>query len=115
VVAVSLTKKIGFVVIDPFVETHEVDENDNAQVKAVAALWREVARRCDCAVVLVHHTGKPPAAAPDGWVGSLSASRGASSLAGVARIVRTLFCMSERDAEKLGLAPEDRHRWVRLD
>jgi hypothetical protein len=23
--------------------------------------------------------------------------------------------MSERDAEKLGLAPEDRHRWVRLD
>jgi hypothetical protein len=23
--------------------------------------------------------------------------------------------MSERDAEKLGLAPDDRHRWVRLD
>ena len=106
---------IGLLVVDPFVETHAVDENDNAQVKAVAALWREVARRCDCAVVLVHHTGKPPAAAPDSWVGSLSASRGASSLAGVARIVRTLFSMSEKDAERLGIPPEERHRWVRLD
>jgi len=106
---------IGLLVVDPFVETHEVDENDNAQIKAVAVMWREIARRCDCAVVLVHHTGKPPAAAPDAWAGSLSASRGASSLGGVARIVRTLFGMSERDADKLGLPPEDRHRWVRLD
>jgi hypothetical protein len=106
---------IGLLIVDPFVETHAVDENDNAQVKAVAALWREVARRCDCAVVLVHHTGKPPAAAPDSWVGSLSASRGASSLGGVARIVRTLFSMSEKDAERIGIPPEERHRWVRLD
>lgn len=106
---------IGLLVVDPFVQTHAVDENDNVQVKAVAALWREIARRCDCAVVLVHHTGKPPAAAPDSWVGSLSASRGASSLGGVARIVRTLFSMSEKDAERLCLPPEDRHRWVRLD
>jgi hypothetical protein len=29
--------------------------------------------------------------------------------------MRTLFPMSERDADKLGLPPEDRHRWVRLD
>lgn len=108
-------ESIGLLVVDPFVETHAVDENDNAQVKAVAALWREVARRCDCAVVLVHHTGKPPAAAPDSWVGSLSASRGASSLGGVARIVRTLFSTSEKDAERLGIPPEERHRWVRLD
>lgn len=106
---------IGLLIVDPFVETHEVDENDNAQIKAVAAMWREVARRASCAVILVHHTGKPPAASPDAWAGSLHASRGASSLAGVARIVRTLFGMSERDAEKLGLEPEERHRFVRLD
>lgn len=106
---------IGLLVVDPFVETHEVDENDNAQIKAVATMWREVARRTDCAVVLVHHTGKPPAASPDAWAGSLSASRGASSLAGVARIMRTLFGMSERDAERLGVDPEQRHLWVRLD
>jgi len=106
---------IGLLVVDPFVETHEVDENDNAQIKAVAAMWRDVARRAECAVILVHHTGKPPAASADAWAGSLAASRGASSLAGVARIMRTLFAMSERDAERLGIAPEERHRWVRLD
>lgn len=115
IIEIVRAEGIGLLVVDPFVETHAVDENDNAQVKAVAALWREVARRCDCAVVLVHHTGKPPAAAPDSWTGSLSASRGASSLAGVARIMRTLFGMSERDAERFGLQPDERHRWVRLD
>ena len=106
---------IGLLIVDPFVETHEVDENNNAQIKAVAALWREVARRGDCAVVIVHHTGKPPAASPDAWAGSLSASRGASSLAGVARIMRTLFAMSQSDADKFGLEAEERRLWVRLD
>lgn len=106
---------IGLLIVDPFVETHEVDENNNAQIKAVAAMWREVARRGDCAVVVVHHTGKPPSASPDAWTGSLSASRGASSLGGVARIMRTLFAMSQSDADKFGLDPEERRLWVRLD
>ena len=107
--------QIDLLIVDPFVETHEVNENDNAQIKAVATFWRELAHRMNCAVVLVHHSGKPPAAAPDAWVGSMSASRGASALAGVARIMRTLFGMSNRDAAKLGVEEEDRHRWVRLD
>ena len=106
---------IGLLIVDPFVETHEVDENNNAQIKAVAAMWREVARRGDCAVVVVHHTGKPPSASPDAWTGSLSASRGASSLGGVARIMRTLFAMSQSDADKFGLDADERRLWVRLD
>ena len=115
IVEVIKAEGIGLLIVDPFVETHEVDENNNAQIKAVAALWREVARRGGCAVVLVHHTGKPPAASPDAWTGSLSASRGASSLSGVARVVRTLFGMSERDAEKLGIDAARRHQLVRMD
>ena len=106
---------IGLLIVDPFVETHDVDENNNAQIKAVAAMWREVARRGDCAVVIVHHTGKPPSASPDAWTGSLSASRGASSLGGVARIMRTLFAMSQSDADKFGLVADERRLWVRLD
>jgi hypothetical protein len=106
---------IGLLIVDPFVETHEVDENNNAQIKAVAAMWRDVARRGDCAVVIVHHTGKPPPASPDAWTGSLSASRGASSLGGVTRIMRTLFAMSQSDAGKFGLDAEERRLWVRLD
>jgi RecA-family ATPase len=100
---------IGVFIVDPFIETHEVNENSNEQIKAVAAMFREIARRGDCAVLLVHHTAKPPLAASDGHAGNMNAARGASALTGVARIVQTLFSMSARDAEHYGIKEEDRH------
>jgi hypothetical protein len=116
----ALTRRIkdkgyGLVIVDPLIETHDVDENNNAQMKAVAAIWRDVARKANCAVVLVHHTSKPPPANADAFVGSQFAARGASSLNGVVRFMLTLFAMSERDAERLGVDPKERHLWVRLD
>ena len=107
---------VGLPVVDPFVETHEVDENNNAQIKAVAAMWREVAWAAGIARLSSStHAAKPPSASPDAWTGSLAASRGASSLAGVARIMRTLFAMSQSDADKFGLDADERRLWVRLD
>ena len=106
---------IGLFVVDPFVETHEVNENANAEIKAVAAMFREIARKGDCAVMLVHHTAKPPQGSSDGHAGNMNTARGASALTGVARIVQTLFSMSARDAERHGVAEEDRRLYVRLD
>jgi AAA domain len=106
---------IGVFIVDPFVETHEVSENSNEQIKAVAAMFREIARRGECAVMLVHHTAKPPQGASDGHAGNLNTARGASALVGVARIVQTLFSMSPKDAERYGVAEEERHLYVRLD
>ena len=106
---------IGLFVVDPFVETHEVGENSNEQVKAVAGMFREVARAADCAVLLVHHTAKPPQGASDGHAGNMNTARGASALVGVARVVQTLFSMSEKDAERHGVAKEERHLLLRLD
>jgi RecA-family ATPase len=57
---------IGLFIVDPFIETHEVNENSNEQIKAVAAMFREIARRGECAVMLVHHTAKPPQGTSDG-------------------------------------------------
>ncbi|MBN8959192.1 MAG: AAA family ATPase [Rhizobiales bacterium] len=91
---------VGLLVVDPFAEVHAVEENDNARVREVAALFREVARRGDCAVLLIHHTSKPAAASSDAYAGNQNAARGASSLTGVARVVQTLFAMSERDADR---------------
>jgi hypothetical protein len=107
--------QIGAFIVDPFVETHEVTENSNEQIKAVAVLFREIARAGNCAVVLVHHTAKPPQGSSDGHAGNLNTSRGASALAGVARIVQTLFSMSARDAEQHGVEDDQRHLFVRLD
>jgi hypothetical protein len=108
-------KEIGLFVVDPFIETHEVNENSNEQIKAVAVMAREIARAGDCAVMLVHHTAKPPLAASDGHAGNMNTARGASALTGVARIVQTLFSMSSKDAELFGIAEEERHLYVRLD
>jgi AAA domain len=107
--------QIGAFIVDPFVETHEVAENSNEQIKAVAVMFREIARAGNCAVVLVHHTAKPPQGSSDGHAGNLNTSRGASALAGVARIVQTLFSMSARDAEQHGVDDDERHLFVRLD
>jgi hypothetical protein len=107
--------QIGAFIVDPFVETHEVAENSNEQIKAVAVMFREIARAGNCAVMLVHHTAKPPQGSSDGHAGNLNTSRGASALAGVTRIVQTLFSMSARDAEQHGVDDDERHLFVRLD
>ncbi len=102
-------------IVDPFAETHEVEENSNEQIKIVAQLYREIARLGDCAVLLVHHTAKPPQGSSEGHAGNMNTARGASALTGVARIVQTLFGMSARDGEKFAIQDEDRHLYVRLD
>lgn len=106
---------IGVLVVDPFVETHAADENSNDQMKAVAAMFREIAQKGDCSVLLVHHTAKPPQGSSDGHAGNMNTARGASALPGIARVVQTLFSMSASDAEKLNVSAENRHRYIRLD
>ena len=106
---------IGLFVVDPFVETHEVNENSNEQIKAVASMLREIARAANCSVLLVHHTAKPPQGMSDGHAGNINTARGASALVGVARVVQTLFSMSEADAERTGVSNEERHVYLRLD
>lgn len=107
--------KIKLFVVDPFVETHEVEENSNEQIKVVAQMFREIARQGECAVLLVHHTAKPPQGSSDGHAGNMNTARGASALTGIARSVQTLFSMSSKDAETFGIKDEDRHLYIRLD
>ena len=60
---------IRLFIVDPFVEVHGVNENDNVRVKEVAAMFRRIAQDADCAVHLVHHTRKPPSGSSDGYAG----------------------------------------------
>lgn len=108
-------KGIGLFIVDPFSETHEGDENDNVEMRQVAAWFREIAQRANCAVILVHHTRKLPAGSSDGHIGNMDSGRGASSVNGVARVVQTLYGMSEKDAKRHGVPSTQRHLYVRLD
>lgn len=106
---------IKLIVADPFLETHCADENDNQQISAIARMYREVANKCDCAVLLVHHTRKRSGADSAGHAGNMDSGRGASSLVGAARIVITLYEMSKEDAEEFGIPNNERLRYIRLD
>jgi hypothetical protein len=100
---------------DPFVEMHELEENNNVDIRKAAGLFREIAQRADCAVILAHHTNKPPLGKADLHIGNLNSGRGGSSRGGVVRVSRTLFGMTEADAEDLGVADGQRYRYVRCD
>ena len=102
---------IGIVVVDPFAETFVGDENSNSEVKWAAIAWREMARLTDSALMLVHHTRKYAGQ----MAGDPDASRGGGALIGTARIVSTMFTMSEEDAAGLGVDQEERYRYVRFD
>lgn len=104
---------IGLLIVDPFLETHGVNENSNNDIGTVARLYREIAQKTGCAVWLVHHTRKTPAGAVASAPGDSDAGRGASALGGVARFTATLFNMTKKEAEEMGI--EDRHLYVRFD
>ncbi len=106
---------IGVFIVDPFVSTHTLNENDNSEVAVAAGLFREIARQGECAVNLIHHTRKPPMGTSEGHAGNADTARGASALIGVARIVHTLFTASATDAQRLEIPDDERLSYVRLD
>ena len=110
-VATIIAYKIDIVFVDPFAETFDGDENSNNELKWAAVLWREVARRTNAAVCLVHHTKKYAT----GMAGDVDAARGAGALVGVARIVSTVFTMTKKEAETMDIAENDRVRYIRYD
>jgi hypothetical protein len=99
---------IDVLAVDPFAETHALEENSNPAMVKAAAAWRRVARDGNCAVILAHHVRKGP-------VDSIDAARGAKALSDSARIGLLLSTMTEAEAEPLGIPADERLRYVRLD
>jgi hypothetical protein len=110
-VALVIEKEIGCITADPFAETFEGDENSNSEVKWAGVIWRDVARKTGAAVFLVHHTKKYS----NGMAGDADAARGAGALIGTARIVATLFVMTEEEAAIVGIGSDKRTHYVRFD
>lgn len=99
------------VFLDPFVELHDSDENDNTAIRAVMARLREIAQRHHCAVCVLHHARKGAGS----LAGDPDSLRGASAIVGAARVVLTVLTMDEKEAEKLSIPDEQRRLYFRLD
>ena len=61
VIATIHDNEIGLMIVDPFVASHRVVENDNPAIELVAASWAEIADVTGCAIELVHHARKTSA------------------------------------------------------
>jgi hypothetical protein len=99
---------IGLLVVDPFAESHELEENSNPQMLRAVAAWRRITRATGCAILLIHHVRK-------GAATDIDAARGAKALTDAARVGMLLTAMSEEEAAEFDLAVEDRFEYVRLD
>lgn len=104
------SRKIDVLIIDPFVSSHTISENDNVAIDMVAKQWGAIANECNCSINLIHHIRKTP----NGEATSDSA-RGASSLIGAARSVMVFNRMSKDEASKAGIDESDARFFFRVD
>ncbi|GJE77238.1 AAA family ATPase [Methylorubrum suomiense] len=103
-----LGKMIDCMMVDPFVSCHEVDENSNGAINAVATAWADLADRTEIAIDLIHHSKKT-----GGNEVQVEDARGASALLSKARAGRVLNVMSKEEAERAGI--ENRRSHFRVD
>ena len=108
-VAALRERKIDVLIVDPFVSSHEANENDNGEIDKVAKQWCRVAQDANCAVILCHHTSKAGSAE----VNTMSA-RGAVAMTAAARIVLVLNPMTAAEAGRLGVDEDEHWRLVRV-
>ncbi|WP_436398611.1 AAA family ATPase [Roseobacter sp. S98] len=119
-------REIDVLVIDPFVSSHRVNENDNGAIDLIAKEWARLADHCNCAIELVHHTRKT-----NGEEATTESARGATALLGAARSGRVLNKMSDDlkieagvqddpatyfavSRDKANLAPVGKRVWRRM-
>ena len=121
-------QNVDVLIIDPFVKVHQVSENDNTAIDAVAREWMQVADRAGIGLALVHHSRKL-----NGAEASIDDARGASALSSAARAALVLARMTKREAKTLGrskdykslfriadaasnlaIAPGDDERWFEI-
>lgn len=101
-------RAIDVLIVDPFVASHRLSENDNTAIDAVAREWAGIADATGCAVSLVHHSRKTGGAEI-----TVEDARGASALVSASRVARVLNQMSADEAAKAGV--ENHRAFFRVD
>lgn len=101
------TRQIDVIIVDPFVSTHQAQENDNSAMQRVSAAWVRVADEANCGIELVHHVAKG-----QGEVTADSA-RGGGAFKDKVRSMRVFNVMTKDEATKAGV--DDPQSYFRVD
>ncbi len=94
-------RQIDVLILDPFVSSHAVSENDNRAMDMVAKQWARIADICDCSINLVHHVRKQ-----NGAEATADSARGAKALVDAARSVLVYNRMTSDEAAAANIPPE---------
>lgn len=94
-------RQIDVLILDPFVSSHAVSENDNRAMDMVAKQWARIADICDCSINLVHHVRKQ-----NGTEATADSARGAKALVDAARSVLVYNRMTSDEAAAANIPPE---------
>lgn len=108
--AAVVQHKIDIVSIDPFVKSHQVEENDNSGIDEVVQILTDMAITHNIAIDAPHHTSKGVSDP-----GNANRGRGASAMKDAARLVYTLSVMSPEEAKAFGTPEDQRKFYIRMD
>ena len=105
--------RVRMLTLDPVVYTHQLNENDIADMSSYMQTLSRIAREANLAVVVLHHMSKT------GGFGVLdtinqNSMRGASSIADNARSVFAGVMMPQEDCLAYGINPDERHNYFVL-
>lgn len=102
-------EEIDLLIVDPYLRSHGVSENENEAQDEVMRLYAQIAEETNAGIILVHHTKKGAIA------GDMDSLRGGSTQGGGARAAFTLSPMAPEEAGRLGIPEEQRRLYVRID
>lgn len=109
ITAEIIRRKIDVLIVDPFVSSHQIEENSNSKVDIIIKRWSRVANDADCSILLSHHTSKAGA----NEVNTLSA-RGAKALTDACRSVLVLNRMETEATGRFGFDDQERRRYFNV-
>ena len=98
-------------IVDPYVASHGVSENDTVMQDQIVKKWGLIGERTNVAIGLVHHNRK----ALSGPQAQIEDFRGASSIIDAARVRRSLNNMTEQQAKDAGVNPDRKNFYVSAD
>jgi len=103
--------EIDVLILDPFVSCHQVSENDNGAIDAIAKKWGAIADKTNCCIEIAHHTRKSQVGGAAEK--TVDDARGASGLHDAVRSMRVLNAMTAEEAKPFDLV-EHRRAYFRI-
>lgn len=109
-IEIAMEHEVDVILVDPLVELHNADENDNTAMRSVIAAFRAIAVVNRIGVVILHHDRK---GSHD--PGNPDRIRGASAISGAVRVMLTVTRMSVEEADEAGVDDKERTKHFRVD